>query len=150
MRLVIQRVTYARVSIEGRIKAAIGRGLFVLVGVEEADTIADVDYLSAKLVNLRIFEDENGKMNRSVKEIEGELLLVSQFTLHASTRKGNRPSFIAAAKPEKAESLYNALLLACEQQLGQPIQSGVFGANMQIELLNSGPVTLFMDSRTKE
>jgi len=150
MRLLIQRVSYARVYIQGNEKSRIDKGLLVFVGIEEADAQEDIDYLSAKLVNLRIFEDENEKMNLSVKDIDGDLMLVSQFTLHASTRKGNRPSFIAAAKPEKAEELYLNCISACEKALGKQIQTGVFGANMQIELLNSGPVTIFMDSRTKE
>jgi D-tyrosyl-tRNA(Tyr) deacylase len=150
MRLLIQRVSYARLNIQGKEKSAIGLGLLVFIGVEEADSEEDVNYLGPKLVNLRIFEDENEKMNLSVKDIQGDVMLVSQFTLHASTKKGNRPSFLAAAKPEKAEGLYNLFILTCEKLLGKQVQTGVFGANMQIELLNSGPVTIIMDSRTKE
>jgi len=150
MRLLIQRVNKARLSIGEKEYSAIQKGALVFVGIEDADTQEDVDYLAAKLVNLRIFEDENEKMNLSVKDIQGEVMLVSQFTLHASTRKGNRPSFLAAAKPEKAEELYNSFISASETLLGKNVQTGVFGANMQIELVNSGPVTIFMDSRTKE
>ncbi|MBL7901300.1 MAG: D-tyrosyl-tRNA(Tyr) deacylase [Bacteroidia bacterium] len=150
MRLLIQRVNYANVRIAEKLHASIQKGLLVFVGIESADTPDDIVYLSGKLVNLRIFEDEEGKMNRSVKDIQGELLIVSQFTLHASTRKGNRPSFITAAKPEQAESLYNSFVLATQNLMDTKIQTGVFGANMQIELLNSGPVTLLIDSKTKE
>ncbi len=150
MRLLIQRVSYAKLSIATKLYASIQSGLLVLVGIETADNKEDVDYLAGKLVNLRIFEDEEGKMNRSVMDIKGDVLLVSQFTLHASTRKGNRPSFLAAAKPEQAQALYNSCKLAIEHLLGKKIQTGVFGANMQIELLNTGPVTIFMDSKTKE
>ena len=150
MRLLIQRVSKARLNIDEKEYSAIQKGALVFVGIEDCDGQEDVDYLSAKLVNLRIFEDENEKMNLSVKDIQGDLMLVSQFTLHASTRKGNRPSFLAAAKPEKAEELYKGFISASETLLGKKVQTGVFGANMQIELVNSGPVTIFMDSRTKE
>jgi D-aminoacyl-tRNA deacylase len=150
MRLLIQRVSHAKVNVLGREKAGIGKGLLVFIGIEEQDTAEDINYLSSKLVNLRIFEDENEKMNLSVKDVQGQLLLVSQFTLHASTKKGNRPSFMAAAKPEKAEEVYQQFILVCEALLGKPVSSGVFGANMQIELVNNGPVTIFMDSRNKE
>lgn len=150
MRLLIQRVHYANVRIAEKLQASIQKGLLVFVGIETADTEEDIAYLSSKLVNLRIFEDEEGKMNLSVKDIRGDVLIVSQFTLHASTRKGNRPSFINAAKPEQAEPLYNAFVSETQNQLETKIQTGVFGANMQIELLNSGPVTLFIDSKTKE
>lgn len=150
MRILIQRVSYARVVIQGMEKSSIGEGLLVLIGVEEADDEKDVEYLSGKLVNLRIFEDENKKMNLSLKEKNAELMLVSQFTLYASTQKGNRPSFIKAARPEKAESLYKSFVTNCEKLLERMVATGEFGANMQIELLNSGPVTLFMDSRNKE
>ncbi|MCU0359879.1 MAG: D-aminoacyl-tRNA deacylase [Bacteroidia bacterium] len=150
MRLLIQRVSHARVNVLGKEKAAIGKGLLVFIGIEEQDTAEDIHYLSSKLVNLRIFEDENEKMNLSVKDVQGQLLLVSQFTLHASTKKGNRPSFMAAAKPEKAEWLYNQFISACEAGLAKPVFCGEFGANMQIELVNNGPVTIFMDSRNKE
>jgi D-aminoacyl-tRNA deacylase len=150
MRFLIQRVTYAKLRINEKVHSSIQKGLLVFVGIEEADTEEDVDYLAGKLVNLRIFEDENEKMNLSVKDIEGEVMLVSQFTLHASTRKGNRPSFLAAAKPEKAEGVYASCISGCEMRLGKKVQTGVFGANMQIELVNSGPVTIFIDSRNKE
>ncbi len=150
MRLLIQRVTYARLSIDENLYSSMQKGLLVFVGIEEADTPDDAEYLASKMVNLRIFEDDTGKMNLSVKDIAAEVMIVSQFTLHASTRKGNRPSFIAAAKPEKAMALYNHFITASETLFGNKVQTGVFGANMQIELVNSGPVTIFMDSKTKE
>jgi len=150
MRLVIQRVKYARLSINEHVHAQINLGLLALVGIEEVDEQEDVDYIAAKLVNMRIFSDSDGKMNLSMKDCDGDLLLVSQFTLHASTRKGNRPSFIKAAKPEHAIILYQKCVAACEKELGKPIKSGVFGAEMQIELLNDGPVTILLDSRNRE
>lgn len=150
MRVVIQRVLRASVTIDGVIKASVGKGLLVLVGIEEADTKEDIDWLSSKIVNFRIFNDENGVMNVSLKDVNGELLLVSQFTLHASTKKGNRPSYIRAAKPEIAIPLYEQFIREMEQQLGKPIQTGEFGADMKVELLNDGPVTLCVDSKNKE
>ncbi len=150
MRLVIQRVKKASLKIENIEKACIAEGLLIFVGIEEADGVDDIDYLTTKILNLRIFEDEEKKMNLSLLDIKGELLLVSQFTLFASTKKGNRPSFIKAAKPEKAKQLYNDFILACKACLGKKVQTGVFGANMQINLENSGPVTIILDSRNKE
>jgi D-tyrosyl-tRNA(Tyr) deacylase len=149
MRAVIQRVTKASVSIEGRINGQIGTGLLVLVGVTHTDTRADVDWLAGKVVHLRIFDDAAGVMNLSVKDIGGDILVISQFTLHAATKKGNRPSYILAAKPELAIPLYEAFLGSVEAELGKPVQSGIFGADMKVELLNDGPVTIMMDSREK-
>lgn len=149
MRLVIQRVTEASVTIDGKVKAKIESGLLTLIGIEEADTKEDVDWLVGKLVNLRIFNDENGVMNRSVIEEKGSLLLISQFTLHASTKKGNRPSYIAAAKPDNAIPLYNQFISEAEKT-GVPTFTGEFGADMKIALLNDGPVTILIDSKNRE
>lgn len=146
---VIQRVTRASVTIHQQIKANIGLGLLILVGIEDADTQEDIDWLSAKLINLRIFEDEQGVMNISVKDVGGEIIIVSQFTLHASTKKGNRPSYIKAAKPEVAIPLYEKLINAVQAELGKPIQTGEFGADMKVELVNDGPVTILIDTKNK-
>lgn len=146
---VIQRVTRASVTIHQQIKANIGLGLLILVGIEDADTQEDIDWLSAKLINLRIFEDEQGVMNISVKDVGGEIIIVSQFTLHASTKKGNRPSYIKAAKPEVAIPLYEKLINAVQAELGKPIQTGEFGADMKAELVNDGPVTILIDTKNK-
>ncbi len=150
MRAVIQRVSHASVAIGGRIKASIGPGLLVLLGIEEADSSVDIEWLSAKITALRVFNDEGGVMNVSLKDNDGELLLVSQFTLHASTKKGNRPSYIRAARPETARPLYEQAIGRLEMDLGKPIQTGEFGADMQVQLLNDGPVTILMDSKDKE
>ncbi|MCX8020649.1 MAG: D-aminoacyl-tRNA deacylase [Chitinophagaceae bacterium] len=150
MRVVIQRVSEASVSIQQQQHACIGKGLLVLLGIEEADTAEDVEWLSKKIISLRIFDDENGVMNLSVKECGGEILLVSQFTLHASTRKGNRPSYIRAARPEKAIPLYEKMIEALSQLLEKPVQTGVFGADMKVSLINDGPVTIWIDSRRRE
>ena len=150
MRLVIQRVTHASVTIEGRCKSAIGQGLLILVGIEEADGADDVEWLCKKVVNLRIFDDEAGVMNKSVLDVGGDILVVSQFTLHASTKKGNRPSYIRAARPEKAIPLYEEFCRTLERDLGKPVGTGTFGADMKVELLNDGPVTICMDSQRKE
>jgi D-aminoacyl-tRNA deacylase len=150
MRAVIQRVSQASVTIEGRLHAAIGRGLLVLLGIEEADSREDGVWLSGKIVRLRIFADAEGQMNRSLQEVGGELLLVSQFTLHASTRKGNRPSFIRAARPETARPLYEAFIQQLERDLGKEVATGQFGALMQVALTNDGPVTLWIDSRQRD
>lgn len=150
MRVVIQRVTRSSVTIDGQLKAAIGLGLLVLVGIEDADTAEDIDWISAKIVNLRIFGDAAGVMNLSVKEVQGEVMLVSQFTLQASTKKGNRPSYLKASKPDIAIPVYEKLIVQLEKQLEKPIQTGSFGADMKIELLNDGPVTILMDSKNKE
>ncbi|MGA0039360.1 MAG: D-aminoacyl-tRNA deacylase [Pirellulales bacterium] len=150
MRGVIQRVSRASVTIAGVEMASIGPGLMVLAGVEEGDTTADIDWLASKVVAMRIFADEAGKMNRSVGDIGGEILVVSQFTLHASTKKGNRPSFLRAAKPEQAIPLYERFLAMVERGLGKPAQAGVFAADMAVSLVNDGPVTIVVDSRQPE
>ena len=150
MRAVIQRVSRASVTIDGKCKAAIQGGLLVLVGIEDADGAEDVAWLSSKIVNLRIFNDEAEVMNLSVKDTGGEVLLVSQFTLHAATKKGNRPSYIRASKPEVAVPLYNDLITRLEADLGKCIGTGEFGADMKVELLNDGPVTIWMDTKGRE
>jgi D-aminoacyl-tRNA deacylase len=150
MRVVIQRVATASVTVEGQITGAIERGLLVLMGIEDADSREDLEWLSGKMVNLRIFDDENGVMNKSVLDIGGGILLVSQFTLHASTKKGNRPSYIKASKPEIAIPLYEAMIVQLTKDLGKPIGTGIFGADMKVQLLNDGPVTIVMDSKNKE
>lgn len=150
MKTVIQRVTKASVTIEGNIKSAIGNGLLVLIGIEDADTNEDITWLSSKIVNLRIFDDENKVPNISVKDIGGDILLVSQFTLHASTKKGNRPSYIRASKPDFAIPMYEKMIAQLEIDLGKKIFTGEFGADMKVELLNDGPVTILIDSKNKE
>ena len=150
MRVVIQRVTHASVTINGVCKSAIEKGLLVLLGIEEADGKKDVEWLCKKIVNLRIFDDENGIMNKSVSDIEGNILLISQFTLHASTKKGNRPSYIKAAKHEISVPLYEAFCKELSATLGKEIGTGEFGADMKVELLNDGPVTICMDTKNKE
>ncbi len=150
MRAVIQRVKNASVTIGGKRKSAIANGLLVLLGVEDADTTEDVQWLSAKIVNLRIFNDDQGVMNLSVKESSGDILLVSQFTLHASTKKGNRPSYIRASKPDHAIPMYEAMIKQLSSDLGREIGTGSFGADMQVELLNDGPVTIVIDTKQKE
>lgn len=150
MRVVIQRVTHASVTIDGEIRAAIRDGLMVLAGIEDADMAEDAAWISAKIANLRIFNDAAGVMNVSVKETDGDVLLVSQFTLHASTRKGNRPSYIRASKPEVAIPLYRQLIACLETEMGKSIFTGEFGADMKVELLNDGPVTIWIDSRNRE
>ena len=146
---VIQRVLESAVTIEGKIKSSIGVGLLVLLGIEEADGKEDLEWLTKKIVNLRIFPDEQGVMNKSLLEVGGELLLVSQFTLHASTKKGNRPSYIKAARPEIARPLYEQAIVAFELELGKSIGTGTFGADMKVSLINDGPVTLLMDTKNK-
>jgi D-tyrosyl-tRNA(Tyr) deacylase len=150
MRVVIQRVTEASVTIEGQKKAAIGPGLLVLMGIEDADNEEDIQWLSSKIVNMRIFNDAAGVMNVSVKETGGDILLVSQFTLQASTKKGNRPSYSKASKPDIAIPLYEKMISRLETELGKPIQTGTFGADMKVGLLNDGPVTIVMDSKNRE
>lgn len=150
MRTVIQRVSEASVTIEGKVKAAIGQGLLVLVGFETTDTAEDLEWMAKKITQLRIFADEQGLMNLSVQDVGGEMLVISQFTLHASTRKGNRPSFIQAARPEVAIPLYEDFLAKLAVILGKPVGSGSFGADMKVALINDGPVTITMDSRNKE
>jgi D-aminoacyl-tRNA deacylase len=150
MRAVIQRVEYASVTIGGKLISSIKEGLLILIGIEDTDTMEDIEWLSAKISNLRIFNDELGVMNRSIKEVEGELLIVSQFTLFASTLRGNRPSYIRSAKPETALPLYKDFIKRMESHLGKDVQTGVFGAAMKVELLNDGPVTLLIDTKNKE
>jgi D-aminoacyl-tRNA deacylase len=150
MRALIQRVQPASVSILGEIVASIESGLLVLVGIEEEDTQEDLEWLSTKIVNLRILDDEQKVPNLSVKETGGDILLVSQFTLHASTKKGNRPSYIRAAKPEVALPLYEKLITELETQLGKPIQTGTFGADMKVSLINNGPLTIWIDTKNRE
>ena len=150
MRVVIQRAGYASVTINGVCKSSIGQGLMILVGIEETDGKEDIDWLCKKIVNLRIFDDENGVMNKSILEVGGDILVVSQFTLHASTKKGNRPSYIRAAKPEISIPLYEHFCEALSLALGKPIGTGEFGADMKVELLNDGPVTICIDTKNKE
>lgn len=150
MRAVIQRVLEASVTIEGRVCSRIGPGLLVLLGIEEVDDATDVDWLAGKIAKMRIFGDPDGKMNLSVAETGGDVLVVSQFTLHASTKKGNRPSFIRAAPPSHSEPLYEAFCAAMEQETGKPAARGVFGGDMKIALVNDGPVTIVIDSRARE
>ena len=150
MRLVIQRCLEASVSIEGKLVASIGSGLLVLVGVEASDTQADAAWLAAKTAGLRIFDDAQGVMNLSVKDVGGDILAVSQFTLTASTRKGNRPSYIRAAGHETAIPLYEAYCQLLQEEIGKDVKKGVFGANMQVALVNDGPVTIIIDSRIRE
>ena len=150
MRIVIQRVSHASVMVEGTISGAIEAGLLVLLGIEDADTDEDINWLSNKIVNLRVFNDENGVMNLCLKEINGNLLLVSQFTLHASTRKGNRPSYSKASKADIAIPMYEKMIQQLERDLGKKIQTGIFGADMKLSLLNDGPVTIVMDSTNRE
>jgi D-tyrosyl-tRNA(Tyr) deacylase len=150
MRIIIQRVKEASVTIDNTLKAAIETGLLVLVGIEDADTAEDIDWLVRKMVQLRIFEDEQGVMNRSVLDISGEILIVSQFTLHASTKKGNRPSYIRAAKPDFAIPMYEKFVTETTKALGKPVGTGTFGADMKVALINDGPVTIWIDSKNKE
>ncbi len=150
MRVVIQRVTEASVMVDHTITGSIQQGLLVLVGIEDADTIEDVAWLSNKLCNLRIFNDSDGIMNKSIIDNGGDLLLISQFTLHASTKKGNRPSYIKASKPPIAIPLYEAMIQQLQTDIGKPIQTGIFGADMKVRLLNDGPVTIVIDSKNKE
>lgn len=150
MRAVIQRVSKASITIDGKIHSQIGDGLLVLLGIEDADTAEDIEWLSSKIVNLRIFNDENGVMNISVLDKKGDILVVSQFTLHASTKKGNRPSYIRASKPETAIPLYEKMIQQLSNDLGRPIKTGVFAADMKVELLNDGPVTIVIDTKNKE
>lgn len=150
MRAVIQRVRQARVTIGGQVTGEIQQGLLVLVAVETADTTEDIEWLSGKIVRLRIFHDEQGVMNRSVTEVNGGILAISQFTLFASTKKGNRPSYLRSAKPEVAIPLYERFLARLGEQLGRPVQTGEFGADMQVALVNDGPVTILIDSKVRE
>jgi D-tyrosyl-tRNA(Tyr) deacylase len=150
MRLVLQRVTEASVKVDGLIVGAINNGLMILVGIEDEDTQEDIEWLAGKASNLRIFDDADGVMNLSVKEMHGDILLISQFTLHASTKKGNRPSYIHASKPPVAIPLYEAMIQQLEKEMGKPIQTGQFGADMKVSLINNGPVTIILDSKNKD
>ncbi len=150
MRIVVQRVSEASVRIDEKIVGSISQGLMVLVGIETTDVQSDADYLVQKLVNLRIFSDEEGKMNLSIQDVGGELLVVSQFTLHASTKKGNRPSYIRAARPEQAIPLYTYFIEQAQKELKSKIQTGEFGADMKVSLVNDGPVTIILDSANKD
>lgn len=150
MRVLIQKVTHASVTIDGKIKSEIKKGLLIFVGVEDRDTDEDIKWLSGKIVNIRIFEDENGVMNRSVIDENGEILVVSQFTLQASTKKGNRPSYIKASKPDFAIPMYEKFCKQVSADLGKEIGTGEFGADMKVELLNDGPTTIWIDSQNKE
>jgi D-tyrosyl-tRNA(Tyr) deacylase len=150
MRIIIQRVREASVTIDNQLYSSINQGVMILVGIEEADDEEDIAFLTKKVVNMRIFDDENGVMNRSILDIHGEILVVSQFTLHASTKKGNRPSYIKAAKPDISVPLYEKFCTELSLALGKQVKTGVFGADMQCALINDGPVTIFMDSKNKE
>lgn len=150
MRAVIQRVSKASVTVDGTVTGAIQTGLLVLLGIEDADTQEDIQWLSSKIVNLRIFNDDAGVMNVSVKDAHGDILLVSQFTLHASTKKGNRPSYLKASKPDVAIPLYEKMIAQLEQDMETTIQRGIFGADMKVELLNDGPVTIIIDTKNRE
>jgi D-tyrosyl-tRNA(Tyr) deacylase len=150
MRAVIQRVSHASVTIEGRLKSSIKTGLLVFLGIEDADGPEDAGWLSGKIINLRIFNDASGVMNISLKDTGGDLLLVSQFTLHSSTKKGNRPSYIRASKPDIAVPLYEKMISCLEAELGKPVFTGEFGADMKVELLNDGPVTILIDTKNRE
>ena len=150
MRIVIQRVLRASVTIDNQVVSSIGKGLMILVGVREADTVPDMQWLAAKAAHMRIFDDENGVMNRSVMDVDGEILAVSQFTLNASTKKGNRPSYIHAAGHDLAVPLYDGFCMELQNITGKTVKKGVFGADMKVELINDGPVTMIVDSKLKE
>jgi len=150
MRAVIQRVKHASVTIDGEVKSKIDHGLLVLVGIEDADSAEDAEWLGAKIARIRIFDDAEGVMNLSVMDVDGDIIVVSQFTLHASTKKGNRPSYIKASKPPHAVPLYEKFVAILSQETGKVVQTGTFGADMKVELLNDGPVTIIMDTQQKE
>ncbi len=150
MRIILQRVSEASVRIDGRVSGCIGRGFVILLGIVDGDGQEDIDWLAGKVARMRVFADDQGKMNRCLKDVDGELLVVSQFTLHASTRKGNRPSFIKAARPETAIPLYRQFISALERETGKPCAAGEFGADMQVALINDGPVTIMVDSELRE
>ena len=150
MKVIIQRVSQASVTIESRIVAQIQEGLLILVGIEDLDNQEDINWLTSKIINLRIFKDQNNVMNLSIKDINGEMVVVSQFTLHSSTKKGNRPSYIKASKPEIAIPLYERFVSQLEIDLGKKVQTGIFGADMKVSLVNDGPVTIVIDSKNKE
>lgn len=150
MKVVIQRVSSSSVTIDAKIVAEIQKGLMVLVGIEDSDTPEDISWLTSKIVNLRIFGDENEVMNLSVKDIDGDIIVVSQFTLHSATKKGNRPSYIKASKPEIAVPIYEEFITQIQKDLGKKVQTGVFGADMKVAILNDGPVTIIIDSKNRE
>ncbi len=150
MRTVIQRVAEASVAVDNKIVAEIKKGLLVLIGIEDGDNQEDIDWLTSKIANIRIFNDENDVMNLSVQDVNGDVIVVSQFTLHASTKKGNRPSYIKASKPEIAIPLYENFVQQLEKQINKKVQTGIFGADMKVSLLNDGPVTIIIDSKNKE
>lgn len=150
MRVVIQRVTRASVSIEGKEHASIGQGLLILLGIEDADTGEDIEWLTSKISKLRVFDDADGVMNLSVNDVDGQVMVISQFTLHANIKKGNRPSYIRAAKPETAVPLYEKFIESISAKTGKPAKAGVFGAMMEVSLVNSGPVTILSDTKNKE
>lgn len=150
MRVVIQRVAHAKVEVDQSVVGSIGKGLLVFVGIEDADQLEDVEWLSGKIIHLRIFNDTAGVMNLSVNDVEGSILVISQFTLHASTKKGNRPSYIRASKPDHAVPLYEAFKQRLGDELGKKVEAGIFGADMKVSLLNDGPVTITMDTKNKE
>ncbi|MBP5999718.1 MAG: D-tyrosyl-tRNA(Tyr) deacylase [Sediminibacterium sp.] len=150
MRVVVQRVSEANVTVDGQVIGAIQEGLMVLLGIQNEDNTEDIQWMANKLVQMRIFDDAEGVMNLSVKDIEGSILLISQFTLYAATKKGNRPSYIAAAKPEIAIPIYEQMIVALNKELGKPIATGQFGADMKVSLLNNGPVTIIIDSKNRE
>jgi len=150
MRVVIQRVSEASVTVDNTVTGAIETGLMVLVGIEDSDTLEDIQWISKKIVQLRIFNDEQDVMNKCVTDVNGGILLISQFTLHAATRKGNRPSYIKASKPETAIPIYERLIIQLQEELGKPIATGIFGADMKVRLLNDGPVTIIMDTKQKD
>ena len=150
MRVVLQRVSQASVTVEGNKTAEIQKGLLVLVGIEDADTQEDIDWLVGKIIKMRIFGDENDVMNCSVQDVDGDIIVVSQFTLHASTKKGNRPSYIKASKPEFAIPMYENFVKSLEKDFGKKVQTGIFGADMKVSLLNDGPVTILIDSKNRE
>jgi D-tyrosyl-tRNA(Tyr) deacylase len=150
MRVVVQKVSEAKVTVEKKVISFIGKGLLVFLGIEDADTEEDIDWLTKKIVQLRIFNDENGVMNHSVQEVNGDLIIVSQFTLHASTKKGNRPSYIRASKPEFAIPMYEKFIVKTEELLGKKVGTGIFGAMMDVSLVNDGPVTIIIDSKQKD
>ena len=150
MRVLIQRVSESSVVIDGKTKSSIGKGLLILLGIENSDAEEDIEFLTKKIINLRIFDDENGVMNKSVMDIDGEIMVVSQFTLHASIKKGNRPSYIKAAKPDISIPLYKQFCETLSSIFGKPVQTGEFGADMKVHLVNDGPVTIWIDSKVKE
>ncbi len=150
MRVVLQRVLEASVSIDEKVNGIIGKGVLLLVGIEEADSIEDISWLVNKILKMRIFNDEAGVMNYSIQDINGEVLVISQFTLHASTKKGNRPSYIKAAKPDVAIPIYENFILGIEEQLNKKVQCGIFGADMKVSLINDGPVSIIIDSKRRE